>query len=326
MASPSAVFTELTVSTFRKHRSTVIDGVSKHNALWRRLSRKGRMRTESGGTSIAQPFDFQENGTFQRYSDFDVLNVQASEVFTGVEYPWRQAAINVAASGREMRINNGPEKIFNLAKARITNAMRSFANNMSIDMYSSGALANQIGGLQLLVADNGLGTVGGVDSSAAIGTFWRNKVQSAAAPLQGGAAITVGKATMENDLMAPLWVETTVGNDQTDLIVASNDYFLFFEAGQTSIKRYVDETDANAGFLSYKYKNADVIFDGNGGLPAAHMYFLNTDYLELVAHSEANLTVLPEASTFNQDAVVIPVIWMGNLVCTHRARQGVIHA
>ena len=79
MASPSSVFTELTVSTFRHHRKDVMNGVSKHNALWRRLSKKGRMRTESGGLTIAQPFDFQENGTFQRYSDFDVLNVQASE-------------------------------------------------------------------------------------------------------------------------------------------------------------------------------------------------------------------------------------------------------
>lgn len=326
MASPSTVFTELTVSTFRKHGSEVMDGVSKHNALWRRLSKKGRMRLESGGLSIAQPFDFAENGTFQRYSDFDVLNVQASEVFTGVEFPWRQAAVNVAASGREMRINNGPDKIFNLAKSRITNAMRSFANNMSLDMYSTGSLTNQIGGIQLLVADNGQGTVGGVDSSATIGTFWRNKVQSAAAPIQGGGAVTVSKTTIETDIMNPLWLELTLGNDQPDLVVASNDYFLMFEAGQTSIKRYVDETEANAGFLSYKYKNADVIFDGNGGCPAAHMYFLNTDYIEMVAHTEANMTVMPEAGTYNQDAVVVPVIWMGNMICTHRARQGVAKA
>lgn len=326
MASPNAVFTELSVSTFRTHKKDVIDGVSKHNALWRRLSKKGRLRTEDGGTTIAYPFEFAENGTFQRYSDFDVLNVQASEVFTGVEYPWRQAAINVAASGREMRINNGKAAIFKLAKSRIANAMRSFANNMSSDMYSTGSLTNQIGGIQLLVSDAGTGVVGGIDSSVAANAFWKNKVQSAAAPIQGGGAVTVSATTIETQLMNPLWVDMTVGNDQPDLIVASNDYFLFFEAGQISMKRYVDETEANAGFLSYKYKNADVIFDGNGGCPAAHMYMLNTDYFYMVAHSEANLEVLPEAGTYNQDAVVIPVIWMGNAICTHRARQGVIKA
>ena len=105
-----------------------------------------------------------------------------------------------------------------------------------------------------------------------------------------------------------------------------NNYFTFFEQSQTSIKRYTDETKANAGFVSLKYKGADVIFDGGSGIPTNTAYFLNTDYLELVVHKDADMTVMDELKPYNQDAAVVPVLWMGNMTVTNRALQGVMKA
>ena len=45
------------------------------------------------------------------------LNTAQSDVITAAEFQWRQIAIHVVSSGRELRINNGPERIANLAKA-----------------------------------------------------------------------------------------------------------------------------------------------------------------------------------------------------------------
>jgi hypothetical protein len=86
------------------------------------------------------------------------------------------------------------------------------------------------------VADAGTGTVGGIDSS--VMEFWQNAVQSAAAPLQGGGAVTPSATTMETSLMLPLWLNQVRGDDKPDLIVASNDYFTFYEGSQVAIKRY----------------------------------------------------------------------------------------
>jgi hypothetical protein len=155
--------------------------------------------------------------------------------------------------------------------------------------------------------------------------FWRNVVQSAAAPLQGGGAIVPSATTMES-LMQATWLEVTRGDDKPDLIVSSNDYFTFFENSQTSLKRYTDDSTAEAGFVSMKYKTADVIFDGGSGIPAAHMYMLNTDFLELVVHQDADLTEVPDQRAVNQDASVTPIIWQGNLVCSNRSLQAVIKA
>lgn len=320
MASPNTVFTELVSTTFRKHAKEIKDNVSKNNALLRRIYDKGNVRREDGGLTIVAPLDYAENTTYQRYSGYDVLNVGASDVISAAEYQWRQIAINVVASGLELRTNSGDARIINLVKARLKNAIRTFKNNFSADIYSDGTLANQVNGLQALVADAGTGTVGGIDSST--WTFWKNKVQSAAAPLQGGGAITPGSTTMES-LMLPLWLALTRGDDQPDLIVMDNNYFTFFEQSQTSIKRYTDTSKGDAGFVSLKYKGADVIFDGGSGIPTNHAYFLNTDYLELVVHKDADMTVMDEMKPYNQDAAVVPVLWMGNLVCSNRSLQGV---
>jgi hypothetical protein len=325
MASPNAVFTEIVATTFRNHASEITDNFTNHNALYRKMAQKGKTRSESGGYSIVQPLEYAANGTYQRYSGFDVLNVAQSDVFTAAEFNWRQIAINVVSSGYELRVNAGPQRIANLAKSRIKNAINTFANNFSADMYADGSLVNQIDGLQKMVADTPTNTVGGIAAGAY--PFWQNKVQSAAAPLQGGGAIipSANQGVMES-LMIPLHMELTRNNDKPDMIVSSNDYFQFYENGLISTKRYVDETMASGGFMSLQFKGIPVFFDGVSGMPAGHMYFLNTNYIEMVTHSDANLTIMDEAKPYNQDAVVVPILWMGNMVCSNRALQGVLKA
>jgi hypothetical protein len=73
-----------------------------------------------------------------------------------------------------------------------------------------------------------------------------------------------------------------------------------------------------------KYKNADVLYDGNSGIPANHAYFINTNYLELVTHRDADLEIMDEMRPVNQDGAVVQILWMGNLVCSNRAQQAVI--
>lgn len=321
MPSPNAVFTELVSTTFRKHSKEVKDNVSKNNALLGRIMDKKQTRKEDGGLTIAAPLDYANNGTYQRYSGYDVLNVGASDVISAAEYQWRQIAINVVASGLELRTNSGDSRIINLVKARMKNAIRTFKNNFSADLYGDGTLPNQINGIQALISDTGTGTVGGIDSSA--WAFWRNQVQSAAAPIQGGGAITPSAATIES-LMLPLWLAQVRGDDQPDLIVADNNYFTFYEQSQVSLKRYTSSDSASGGFVSLKYKKADVIFDGGSGIPVNRMYFTNTDYIELVVHQDADLAIMDEMKPYNQDAAVVPILWMGNLVCSNRSLQGVL--
>lgn len=329
MASPGqsdlfTTFTELVSTTYRNHKKEVADNVSEHNALFRRLDKKGRKRREDGGLSIVCPLDYAENGTYTRYSGYDALDTSAVDVITAAEYPWRQVAVNLAASGLEIRTNKGENRIVNFVKAKLTNLKRSFANGLSEDFYSDGTASNQVNGIQALIADAGTGTVGGINSSTF--SFWQNLVQSAASPRQGGSSITPGSDTIES-LMLPLYLDLTRGADHPDLIVMSVNYFTFYEQSQTSLKRYAPEDNGQGGMISMKYKQADVFFDSAAsGIPTSHAYFMNTDFMELVVHQDADMEIMPELKSVNQDAVVIPCLWQGNLTVSNRSLQGVMKA
>jgi hypothetical protein len=318
-------FTEISAITYRHFKDRfVTDNVSNHTALHQRLTEKDRVDLISGGWEIQIPLDYAENGTYQRYSGYDTLDIAQSEVFTAVNFSWKQLAINVVASGLEVRQNAGKDGVIKLVKNKLKNAMKTAGNNFSSDMYSDGTAANQINGLQALVSDAGTGTVGGINSSTY--TFWKSGVQSAASPIQGGGAITPSATTIES-LMLPLWLQLTRNNDQPDLIVMDDTYFTFFDNSQTSIQRYTNTTDLKTGTTSLKYKGADVVYDSlAGGMPDQHAYFLNTDYIGLCAHRDANWTEVPEKSSVNQDAEVLPIIWQGNMTVSNRSLQGVVVA
>lgn len=307
----------MVTTTLRNHARDVTDNVTEHNALLRKLKERGNIKTKSGGYEIVFPLEYAENSTYQRYSGYDELSVQASDVLSAAKYDWAQVAIHVTASGRELRMNNGPEQMIDLVKARVKNAKNTAANNMSIDLYSDGALTNQIGGLSHILQTNGEGTVGGIVSGTY--TFWKNTVREMAGTGTWSSSSIQGEFNQ-------LFINCVRGNDAPDLIVASHDVYTAFEASQQELQRYMKSDMADAGFNTMKYKGRDVVFDNNTnfGTTAERAYFLNTKYLYLVQHSEAQWTQDDQRTPVNQDAIVIPMYWMGQLVCTNRSLQGLL--
>lgn len=319
MATPSAVFTQMVSTTLRNTATEVADNVSKHTPLLNRLKAKGNVKVLDGGTEIQVPLEYGENQTYQRYGGYDTLNTNASDIATSAKYDWAQIALHVVSSGAELRKNAGKSAMVNLVKLKKKNAIRTASNNFSIDVFSDGSLPNQVNGLANIIQSNGQGTVGGLDSSTAIGAFWRNKFRE----ITGTNAYT--KDTILGE-MNQLWMDLTVGSETPDLITFSHDLFSVYEASQQQFQRYIDEEKAKAGFLGYKYKTADVIFDENTNFAttAEKGYFLNTDYLYLFQHRDAQWSEDEAKKPVNQDAIVIPFYWMGNMACSNRSRQGLL--
>lgn len=315
----NSTFTEMVTTTLRDHPTMVSDNVSQHNALYSYLKSKGKIKVLSGGYEIVQPLDYAENSTFQRYSGFDTLNISQSDVLSAAKFDWVQSAVNIVASGRELRMNSGKEQLIDLTEARIKNATRTAANNMSVDLYSSGSLSNQMGGLGHIVTADGTGTVGGINSATY--TFWANKYQEMA------GTGSWSKSTIKGE-MNKLYMALNRGADKPDLLIGSHDVFAAYWEALQDLQRYTSEQNtASAGFRSLKYADgADVIFDSNTnfGTTAEKMYFLNTEYLKLVEHRDARWTVIDEKTSVNQDGVVIPVLWMGQMICSNRSLQGVL--
>lgn len=320
MAEPN--ITELVTMTLRNRRGKLADNVTNHNALLRRLNERGNKQLEDGGRTLVEELEYAENSTFMYYSGYETLDLTPQTVFDAAEYNWKQAAVVVSVSGLEKRQNSGRNQSINLVSRRLKNAENTFMNNISTGIYSdgSGTSGKQIGGLQLLVADDGTGTVGGI--ARATYSFWANSYYDFSDENVTASADTIQSA------MHSLWLDCIRGSDYPDLIVAGSTYFDYFWSSLTTIQRITDEQSAGSGFRSLTFYgpggSADVVYDD--GCSATRMYFLNTDNLFWRVHQDADMEPLMDRESINQDATVVPIIFMGNLTMSNAERQGVIVA
>lgn len=322
MAVPN--LSEIVTTTIQNRSKKLADNTSNNNALLLRLKKKGNNRLLSGGNTILQELDFQENSTYKRYSGYETLDISPSEVISSAEFQWKQAAVAVSISGLEELQNAGKEQMIDLLDARLTNAERTFQNNMSNDIYSDGTSdgSKQVGGLQHLVADTPTsGTVGGINRATY--SFWQNV--SFDATTDGGAAATSSNI---QSYMNRVYVQLCRGGDKTDLIVADNNYWRLYLESLQAIQRIGSDDMARAGFDSLKYMNgADVVLDGGVGndAPTNHMYFLNTDFIFFKSHRNRNMVPLnPDRYAVNQDALVKLIAWAGNMTVSNCSLQGVL--
>jgi hypothetical protein len=314
---PSPNLTEIVTTTLYRRNKELADNVSNGNALLARLNEKGNVRPASGGRQIVEELEYAENSTFMYYSGYEALDISPSDVFSAAVFDWKQAAVNVTASGLETEIQNaGQEAVINLLEKRIDNAIKTMRNNLSTGVYSdgSGSSGKQIDGLQDIVADSpSTGSPGGINRANF--SFWRNQTS-------GDADLST--ATLLRSEMQDMWLECSRGPDITDFIAADQVLFSLFWDSLTDIQRITGSDEGVAGYKSLKYVSADVFYDGDSGIPASHMYFLNTDYLYLRPHSARNVVPLEKKASLNQDAMVVPVVWAGNLTCSNADVQGVV--
>lgn len=327
LVNPSSTLTEIVTTTLRNRTGKLADNVTKNNAMLARLRKRGKVKPVSGGRTIVQELEYAENGTFKRYSGYESLNISPSDVFTGAEFNYAQAAVAISISGLEMIQNSGEEAIIDLLESRISNAERTLTNNIALDCYSDGTAdgGRQIGGLSLLVSKTpSTGTVGGIDASTTVGSFWRNIAFSALT--NGGSAATAANI---QSYMNQVYVQLVRGADKPDLIVADNNYWRLYLESLQAIQRIQSTEMAEAGFDSLKYMSSDVVMDGGygGGSPVNTMYFLDTNYIFFRPHTERNFAPLgDDRFAVNQDAMVKLIGFAGNMTTSNRRLQGVLGA
>ncbi len=324
--TPSAV-SEMATVALESRTGMLADNITKNNALLNRLKKRGNVKPVTGGRTIRQEIEYAENGTFTRYSGYEAIDISPSDVFTSAEFNYAQAAVAISMNGLEMLQNSGKEQVIDLLESRIENGAKTLTNNIATDCYSAGTAdgGRQINGLQALVSTTpSTGTVGGIDASATIATFWRNIAYSAST--NGGAAAT--SANIQS-YMNRVYLQLVRGSDYPDLIVADNNYYRLYLESLQAIQRIASDSQATLGFQTLKYMNSDVVLDGGfgGGAPTNSMYFLNTNYLFFRPHVDRNFAPIgDDRMSINQDAMVKLVGFAGNLTVSNRILQGVLFA
>ena len=309
-------FDNLLTTTLESRTGKLADNVSDNNALLKRLKERGNIRPVSGGTKIVEELEYGESDSIW-YTGYDKIDFTNPQLFSAAEFDLKLLAAPVGISGEELLKNAGKERVIDLLEAKIKNAEKTLMNQMSTAIYSdgTGSGGKQLTGLQALVSDAPTtGTVGGIDRES--NEFWRNHAKTSA-------------VTAENiyAAMNEVYMACSRGSDRPDIIVADDELYATYEASLVPQQRFTNAKLAEAGFTNLKFKGADVIYDGGvgGKCPAAHMYFLNTEYLRLRPHKERNFKLIGgERMAINQDAIYKIIGWAGNLTMSNAQLQGVL--
>ena len=277
----------------RNRSRTLADNVSNHNPLLNRMRERGNL-TQVTGRDIVRELEYSDNSTVAFYNGYEVLDTSPSDVLTAAVFEYKQLAGNVTISGREQIQNSGEQAIINLLEARIGNLERSMENSLASSLFSdgTGTSSKEIGGLQLVVADAGTGTVGGINSSTF--TFFQNK--------QATATSSAFSTTNIQSDMNSLYIQLVRGTDAPDLVVAGSTPYTTFLATLQTLQRVADSRLADLGFTAVKFLNSDVVYDSN--CDASRMYFLNTNYLRLETAAGRDFVPGEAKESINQDATV----------------------
>lgn len=307
---------ELIATTLRNRRKKIADTISKNNAVIAELRRRGAVKMESGGRTITEMVMYGESDQFGFYTGLDPIATDAQEHTTLAEFAWKQWAVGVSISGREMMINDGAYAEAKMIVNRRNAAEKTLENRIAQSAYSdgTGSGGKEIGGLGLLNPNAAGAVVGGIDSG--IYTWWDNR------------RIATGGVTKDNiySFMLQMCLILSRGADKPNLVIADNSYFRAFAERAEEKQRYVDAELAKIGHRNIMFEGwLPVVPDGmDGGFAPVGMHFLNLGTLTLTMHRKRNNVVLPGAASrpINIDSNTVIIAGMGNMTINDRQRNG----
>lgn len=309
----NANFGSVLSTTLQNYRPKLEDNIFKKLPLFYYMYEKGRKRMEDGGERIIVPLLYERNSTAQSYSAYQQLDVTPQEGISAAEYTWRQYSVTLTISGREERQNMGDKRVINLLDAKTTQSELSLKRVMDIDLFSTnGDSSTGMYGLQQLVdISPSTDTVGNINRATE--TWWRNNSTTSVGSFAANGLDNM--RTMYNTC-------SNEGQDNIDIMMTTQTVLEYYEKILQPQERFTDNKLADGGFTNLKFKDKPLVFDSN--CTAGYIYFLNTNYLELVVHSSADMQTTEFVKPANQDARTAQIYWMGNLVMSNAARQGVL--
>ena len=310
-------------STWNLMREESIDNIFGATPFWYWMSKKGRVRTEGGGRWIGLPLMYAKNTTVASLAPGGTVDIGNTDPNTVAKYDWKLLAGSVVRLHSDDTENTGKDAIMSMMQTKLKNLELSLIDALETQVNGdgSGNAGKDILGIQSIVKNDPTanpgsppGNIGGIDAA---NTWWRNQTRTydVTGMLSGDVGILFN--------MRKVYNAASVGNDHPTLILTDTATYELYEASLTSILKPVDTDMNDAGFEALRYKGCAITFSPSS--PAGEARFLNERYLEFVANSKAYFEMTDWKPIPNQLDRVAQVVVKGNLVCSNRRMQAVLH-
>jgi hypothetical protein len=341
---PSTVTAEydaLLSTTLNNYHRTLVDNISKTNALLFYLMKKnggkGYKLEDSIGDRMQIPLMY-ELGTADSYSGYDVLDTTPMDGITSAFFDWRQMSVPIAISGAEEKKNKGKARILSLLESKITQAemgAKEFfkkrflvgAGGATITTpYSSPINGSSfIDPLPLLVKyDPTSSTVVGNINQLTY-SWWRNRTADSTSTTFEGFLRELRALRMR--------CSRGPGGGPT-LHLTDEDVYTLYESSlaakhQNPSYQKADIPFENIGFYGNPVTYDELVPDVQGGsetlsTSSGTWFMLNTDFFCIKVESTTNFVTTPFVKPENQDAKVAHIMWMGGAGVSNRRKHGVM--
>lgn len=301
-------------------KPTLVDNVYRSNLMFFRLLMRNRKMLQ-GGTQIEIPIVYERFAAGGFYQGFDLLDITPSDTVKNAAFDWKQAWTAVSVDQLTLARTNSPEAIVNFLGYQFQQAEIELAEILGSGVWSNSALnSKSIDGLPGAVDNGSVAAVyGGLTRST--NTFWNSQVTTITPPLSLAAMMTM----MGN---------CTEGGRRPTILVTTQAVYNLYWALNTGINSSSgvpgqafpaqpggeDVQLGQAGFTNLVFNGIPLVVDSH--VPAASMYFLNEDYIDLYVNPMADFKMNDFREPVNQDAMTSLITWMGNIVVGNCLRQG----
>jgi hypothetical protein len=327
----------LSTTLFNYHR-TLVDNISKLNALLFMLMKKGNgyKLVENIGDRMQVPLMY-ELGTADSYSGYDILDTTPMDGITSAHWEWRQASVPISISSLEEKKNSGEARILSLLEAKTQQAemgLHEFFNKRllvgaggsDIDTAYTSTIngSSFLDPLPLLIKldPTTSTTVGNINQSTY--SWWRNQFTDSSA--------TTFKAFLME--LRKLRVRCGRGpGGMPDLHITDENVYSLYETALAENHRNPSFQKADIPFDNVLFYGAPVTYDelvpnvkGDSETVSTTQgtwYQINTKFFGVQVHSGTNFTPTPFTSPENQDARVAHILWLGGIGVSNRRKHGV---
>lgn len=321
MATGNANFATLATTTLQNFANDIFDNVVTNNALLSHLRKAGNIKVVGGGRQFTHPVFYQQNNTFAAISKLGTIPLTIQDNITRAVYDIKVIAGSVVLSQVEQAMNAGDkEKLIDYVEEKKMEAEVTLSEILGDQIFSTSVTASGSDNMDSIpylinTVPTAQTDVGGIDSTAAGQTFWRNWVYSTVVSAFGTSQ--AGLTAMENVL-----TNTTYGRQGPKIVITTKAAWSLYELALTANVRYSKLEDGDAGFKNLLYATLPVMFDDN--CPTGRMYFIDTDSLRLQVLSQGNMVMTAFEQSHNQLISSALLYVLCNLTCGSRRTQGVV--
>lgn len=306
----------LYTTTWQLRRKEIVDNIFQATPFWFWLTQQGKRRQETGGRRIEIPLMYGKNTTVTTFDRGDTFTIEDHEILTVAIYPWRYVAGSIIRYWVDDQKNRGKAAIMSLLNAKIENLRLSLIDKMEELLFQPNPGPKDPNSLLSIIrpqapSAEGEDVIGEID--AFTHQWWQNKRKQATGPFS-----TNGIQDMRN-----MFNTCSKGNDVPDLILTEQQVFEAYEGELLEIYRIQDKTLADAGFQNLTFKGKPIVWAPR--CPQGMMFFINSKYFEWVYDPYADFEMTEWKAVQNSLDRAAQVVAAGNLVCSNRARQGVLY-